>query len=94
MKHDFPGNARELENIMQHAFVLCKNSAIQVAHLPADFVDSVALRPVQQPLSLETLEKRAIEEALRSNDDNKTLAAKQLGINPSTLYRKLKRYGM
>ena len=94
MKHDFPGNVREIENILQHAFVLCKESAIQVAHLPKEFVVDVGQSQVKSPLSLEELEKRVIQEALLDNSNNRTAAAKQLGIDPSTLYRKMKRYGI
>jgi PAS domain S-box-containing protein len=92
MKHDFPGNVREVENILQHAFVLCKEFAIQVAHLPKEFVVDVGQAQVKSPLSLEELEKRAIREALLDNANNRTAAAKQLAIDPSTLYRKMKRY--
>jgi PAS domain S-box-containing protein len=94
MRHEFPGNAREMENIMQHAFVLCKESAIQIRHLPTEFIESASQLADPQPLSLEALEKRAIRDALHTNGGNRTLVAKQLGIDPSTLYRKLKRYGI
>ena len=94
MKHDFPGNAREMENLMQHAFVLCKEPIIEVKHLPSDFVELVTRHIDERPLSLEALEKRAIRDALRANGENRTATAKQLGIDASTLYRKLKRYSI
>ncbi len=94
MRHSFPGNARELENLMRHAFVLCKEAVIQVAHLPVDFIEAVGRSADVHPLSLEALERRAIRDALRSNGGNRTMTAKQLGIDPSTLYRKMKRYGI
>ncbi|MBN1676262.1 MAG: sigma 54-interacting transcriptional regulator [Kiritimatiellae bacterium] len=94
MSHDFPGNIRELENIMQHAFVLCKQSVILPAHLPKEFAERLGSRVTAGPLSLEELEKKAIREALFINDGNRTATSKQLGIDPSTLYRKMKRYGM
>jgi PAS domain S-box-containing protein len=94
MKYDFPGNAREMENLVQHAFVLCKEPVIRVAHLPSDFVESVTHTVDAKPLSLEALEKRTIRDALRTNGENRTATAKQLGIDPSTLYRKMKRYGI
>lgn len=92
MNHDFPGNVREVENILQHAFVLCKESVIQVAHLPKEFVIDVGQSQMKGPLSLEEIEKRSIRAALLDNTNNRTAAAKQLAIDPSTLYRKMKRY--
>ena len=94
MRYDFPGNIRELENILQHAFVLCKEPVIQLAHLPKEFVRDVSQTGRTGPLSLEELEKRAIREALLDNAGNRAAAARQLGIDPSTLYRKMKRYAI
>jgi len=94
MRYDFPGNVRELENIMQHAFVLCKEPVIQLAHLPKEFVTDFVQAPAKGAVSLEELEKRAIREALQDNAGNRTTTARQLGIDPSTLYRKMKRYGI
>ena len=94
MRHDFPGNVREIENILQHAFVLCKESVIQVVHLPKEFIVDVGQAQVKNPLSLQELEKGAIREALLDNADNRIATAKQLGVDPSTLYRKMKRYGI
>lgn len=94
MRYDFPGNVRELENLMQHAFVLCKEPVIQLTHLPKEFVTDFVQAPAKGPLSLEELEKRAIREALQDNAGNRTTTARQLGIDPSTLYRKMKRYAI
>ena len=94
MRHDFPGNIRELENMLQHAFVLCKESVIQLQHLPKELAMAIGRESGKGPLSLDELEKKAICGALMDNADNRTAAAKQLGINPSTLYRKMKRYGI
>ena len=94
MHYDFPGNVRELENIMQHAFVLCKESVIVPSHLPGSVVAEAGLVKEENPLSLEQLEKRAIRESLSSHDGNRAETARQLGIDPSTLYRKMKRYGL
>lgn len=93
MNYDFPGNIRELENIMQHAFVLCKEPIIQPSHLPRELVAEVGVGKGVTPLSLKEIEKEAIHEALLNHDGNRTAAAKQLGIDPSTLHRKIKRYG-
>ncbi len=92
MEYEFPGNVRELENIIEHAFVLCQGGVIQMAHLPPSLKSGTlgeALR-FGKPMSLESVERLLIEDALRRNNGNRQKAAKELGINPSTLFRKLK----
>ncbi len=91
MEYEYPGNVRELENIIEQAFVLCRGRLIEFHHLPAD------LRPPgtsgfdrSNPMSLQSMEKIMISDALRRHKGSRSKAAKQLGINPSTLYRKLK----
>ncbi|NLL82965.1 MAG: sigma 54-interacting transcriptional regulator [Lentisphaerae bacterium] len=95
MSYDYPGNIRELENIMQHAFVLCRTDTIQCSHLPPHICsDSPISNDTPAPLTLKALEKRAIIEALEANADNRTTTARQLGIDPSSLYRKMRRYNI
>jgi PAS domain S-box-containing protein len=91
MEYEYPGNIRELENIIEQAFVLCRGRLIELHHLPAE------LRPTSasgyggsNPMSLRSMEKLLISEALRRHKGSRNRAARQLGINPSTLYRKLK----
>jgi len=96
MAHDYPGNVRELENIIEHAFVLCGSGKIEARHLPEEFL---ARRPVAAPAagmrsSLRALELQAIREALARNRFNRTAAARELGIHRSTLYRKIKTLGL
>ena len=92
MEHSFPGNVRELENIIEHAFVLCRGGLIELDHLPP----ALRVGPMDEMLrlgkmvTLESMEKLLIRDALRRNDGNCKKAARQLGINPSTLFRKLK----
>ncbi len=96
MEHDFPGNVRELENIIEHAFVLCRGGLIQLLHLPADLRgnrDAVTL-PIHRGMTLEAMERILIADALRRHGGNRTAAARELGINASTLFRKLKSMGM
>jgi len=92
MEHDYPGNVRELENIIEQAFVLCQGGLIELHHLPPE------LRPVTSqaggehgtPTTLKSMERLLIAEALRRHHGNRKRAAADLGINPSTLFRKLK----
>ncbi len=92
MSYDFPGNIRELQNIMQHGFVLCKDSIVGLAHLPGELTEAFTTASDTTPLSMEDIEKKAIAQALLANDNNRAAAARQLKIDPSTLYRKMKRY--
>lgn len=95
MEHDYPGNVRELENIIEQAFVLCRSGIIEMHHLPAE------LRPASGspadafgPMNLKTMEKHFITETLRYYNGNRQKAARDLGINASTLYRKIKSLGI
>ena len=92
MEHDFPGNVRELENIVEHAFVLCSGALIEAQHLPPSL--RADARPKSQlaksGLDLKSLEAIHIADAIRRHGGNRKAAAKELGINPSTLFRKIK----
>lgn len=94
MDHEFPGNIRELENILEHAFVLCRGALIELPHLPPHLRgESPAARFRPRPgLTLAAAEEQLITEALRRHAGNRKQAAQELGINPSTLFRKLKRF--
>ena len=95
MSHDFPGNVRELENIIEYATVVCKNGMIGLEHLP-DFLKhsdkSEAKSPTQpKPSSMEEMEKGYIFETLKRNRWNRASTAAEMGIHPTTLWRKMKR---
>jgi len=95
MSHDFPGNVRELENIIEYATVVCKNGMIGVEHLP-DFLKhsekSKAGNPSEpRPSSLEEMERSYIFETLKRNHWNRAATASEMGIHPTTLWRKMKR---
>lgn len=96
MAHDFPGNIRELANIIEHAFVLCRGGMIQMEHLPPHLrtASPTAMSANLAGMTLATMEQFLIRDALRRHDGNRTAAARQLGINPSTLFRKLKSLGI
>ena len=91
MEYEYPGNVRELENIIEQAFVLCRDRIIELHHLPAELRPTSSLeRGKPGPMSLQSMEKLLINEALRRHRGSRKKAALQLGIDPSTLYRKLK----
>jgi len=95
--YDYPGNARELENIIERSLALCDSSEIQPHHLPTDLKKSPELyQPVTQTAdpskSLEENEREYILSVLRNVEGNKTKAAKIIGIDRVSLWRKLKRY--
>jgi transcriptional regulator with PAS, ATPase and Fis domain len=91
MQHDFPGNVRELENIIEQGFVLCRGGRIELGHLPPELRPAAA-PPSCGPMSLESMERRLIQDALERHRGNRKRAAQELGIDASTLYRKLTAY--
>ena len=95
LAHDYPGNVRELENIIEHAFVLCPSGLIQPPHLPPSLLEKAATIPLaESTMSLRDMEARMIHEALRVHDGNRLAAARALGIHPATLFRKAKTLGI
>ena len=92
LSYDFPGNIRELENCIEHCFVLCQGDVIETRHLPPSVKKSITGEEsdISTFRTLRQMEALMIERALRRNDGNRTAAAKELGINASTLFRKLK----
>ncbi len=93
MTHNYPGNVRELENIIEHAFVLCRGTIIERGHLPQNLL---AKEKKASPTvhSVDDFEKHMIEDALRKNDWNRVKTAAALGMNKSTLWRKMKKLGI
>jgi two-component system response regulator HydG len=96
MAYDWPGNVRELENALERAVTLTKGDVIPRAAIPDRITERkaeplVAERSHKNP-SLDVIEQAYITWVLQSEGGNKTRAAEVLGIDPSTLYRKLSRY--
>ena len=94
MAHDYPGNIRELHNIIEHGFVLCPGGLIQAEHLPAYLDQTPTLQPRETNLDPEQLERERILAALANNQWNRLAAARELGVHKTTLFRKIKRYGI
>jgi DNA-binding NtrC family response regulator len=98
-RYRWPGNVRELQNIIERAVLLGKESVIGVADLPSSIAtvgtvntDSTAGQTLKQ--SLESPERQIIREVLEANHWNRNLTAQLLGINRTTLYKKMKRLGL
>ena len=96
MEYDYPGNVRELENIIEHAFVLCRGGLIQMPHLPPQLRGPAETWSLSElsGITLAATEQWLIRDALSRHQGNRTAAAKQLGIDPSTLHRKIKSLGI
>ena len=99
MQHSFPGNIRELENVIEYGFILCPGGLIQEYHLPDSFhldqPESNFDHGLQSDgLSLEQIEKQAILGALQRNKWKKMMTCRELGISKDTLRRKIERYSL
>jgi len=96
LTYDWPGNVRELENVLERAVVLTKADAIDRPAMPEKLIEHRAEPLVSERLhanpTLDVIERAYITWVLQSEGGNKTRAAEVLGIDPSTLYRKLGRY--
>ena len=93
MNHDYPGNIRELKNIVEHAFVLCNKSIIEVRNLPEHLRPVVEDKQIESP-TLSELEAKMILAALRKNNWNRQKTAVDLGMHKTTLWRKMKRFNL
>ena len=93
--HTYPGNIRELENIIEYAFILCHEGLIQQQHLPDWLMKNQEGETVETgPLSLKEIERKAIIETLKRNDYRKMKTCRELGISKDTLRRKIAAYNI
>jgi two-component system response regulator HydG len=90
----WPGNARELENAVERMVVLCRSDRIDVGELPPPLREEGGTDLSATRGTLEEMERIRIREALRECSGNKKEAARKLGIHRSTLYAKIRKYGM
>jgi two-component system response regulator HydG len=97
-RYSWPGNVRELENALERAAILAKEDTIPASALPERVTepraDPLVSDAVQTNPTLDTIERAYIMWVLENEGGNKPRTAEVLGIDPSTLYRKLSRYGL
>lgn len=100
--HSWPGNIRQLHNVLRTAIALADGAAISTLHLTQDFIDEMSLsKPgllanvtAANPVDLDDLTNQAIRQAMQTEAGNVSAVARQLGISRNTLYRKLKAMGI
>ena len=96
MAHPFPGNVRELENIIERAFILCQEQMIEAEHLPPSVHQDRHERR-GDPAGINTITAAkivSIRDALARHDGNRTRAARELGVHRTTLLRMMKKHGI
>ncbi len=97
MGYDYPGNIRQLENIIEHAFILCAQGEIGIRHLPAYLApSSVSVNVTSSSIDSirRSTEEEVILKALERNGYNRLATAKELGMHKTTLFRKLKKFNI
>lgn len=101
MNYSWPGNVREMRNVLERAVIVCDGSVVEPRHLPPGFGQTMLRPPVQDAnavrlgvgTTVEEAERLLILKTLESTNNNKTRAAEILGISLKTLHNKLKEYG-
>lgn len=94
MLYEWPGNIRELENAIEHAFVLSQGEMILLQHLPEHLIPQDHSMLVPTGFTLKEIERRTIEQTLQRNHWKKMATAQELGIDKNTLRRKMQRHGI
>jgi two-component system response regulator HydG len=96
MAYSWPGNVRELRNVIERAMILSREDYITLAELPAQITHIFQFSEYSDDLrvAMATYEREHIGRVLSSSGGNKEETARRLGINPSTLYRKMIELGL
>jgi transcriptional regulator of acetoin/glycerol metabolism len=101
MAYHYPGNVRELENAIEHAFVICGGNTVKHDDLPLHVCEQSRRHSPESPMAspprtrpLENAEAATIRDALARHGGNRSRAARDLGISRNTLWRKMKRHGI
>ncbi|NMA14827.1 MAG: sigma 54-interacting transcriptional regulator, partial [Clostridia bacterium] len=95
MKYDYPGNVRELENIIEYAFILCEEGLILADHLPEKFSQRFSEsnpKCTAANFTLDEVKKQAVLDALERNSWKRMATCRELGISKGTLRRMIQQY--
>jgi PAS domain S-box-containing protein len=96
LQYDYPGNVRELENIMEHAFVLCRGNLIDLDCLPKEMIGAqmggASSLHIEEESPFDQAEAKVIEQTLKKYGGDRIKAANELGIGRTTLWRKIRKY--
>ncbi|HHN46471.1 MAG TPA: PAS domain-containing protein, partial [Planctomycetes bacterium] len=93
LAYEYPGNVRELENILEQAFIVCPSGLIELHHLPPRLREAIRLN-TPSGSTLEDVERSFLLGVLEEERYNRSAAARKLGIHPTTLWRKMKKLGI
>jgi PAS domain S-box-containing protein len=97
LAYDFPGNIRELQNIIEHAFIFCKDPVIGLCHLPPMLRGGsagTAVQSISHIKDFDELEKLYLQSVLAEAGGSRMRAAQKLGIHKATLFRKMRKFGL
>lgn len=98
LEYDYPGNVRQLENIIEHAFVLCGGDRIDIECLPKEItgsrMETTSLLPAKEKSPFDRAEAEVIDRALKKHGGDRIKTANELGIGRTTLWRKVRKYGL